>query len=74
MNYLPTEAVTERLNFRENGSEPEHWIDYLLEIAGYELNDTDKAFMEMHSIAIFDFKLYNYCLWPQYLQPKFSLE
>jgi hypothetical protein len=74
LNYLPTVVLAESLNFRESGSEPEDRIDYLLEIAGYDLKEADKAFMEMHCKAILDFKIYNYSLWAQYLQPKFSVQ
>ena len=74
LNYLPTEVLTEKLNFKENGTEPEDSIDFLLEITGYELKEEDKAFMEMHSKAVLDFNKYSYDLWAEYLQPKFSLQ
>ena len=74
LNYLPTEVLTEKLNFKENGTELEDSIDFMLEIAGYDLKEEDKAFMEMHSNAVLDFNKYSYDLWAEYLQPKFSLQ
>lgn len=74
LNYLPTEVLIEKLNFKENGTEPEDSIDYLLEISGYELKEEDKAFMEMYSKAVLDFNKYSYDLWAEYLHPKFSLQ
>ncbi|MBN8688619.1 MAG: hypothetical protein J0M10_16490 [Chitinophagales bacterium] len=74
LNYLPTDVLIEKLNFKERGTEPEDRIDYFLEIAGYELKPKDKAFMEIHSNTILDFNKYCYSLWAKYLQPKMILE
>ncbi len=67
LNYLPTEILEEKLNYKKQGIEPEDCIEYDLQIAGYEIKKENKAFLEAYNNICLNVDEFRYFLWAKYL-------
>jgi len=70
INFIPTEILEKELEYINYGTEQEDYLEFELQITGYELLEKYKTIIEKNNNLNLDYTKYKYYLWSQFLYPE----